>query len=187
MRDLFAADPGRFCRFSLRLDDILFDYSKNRITDTTLALLCGLARQAGVETKRDAMFGQGSQGRIGGTGKTGAGQDALGDGDGLVAQTFQVDDRPGIADDTAQIQGDRLFQGQQSEAGLVDVAGLVVHRSFAVRHRPGRFSVLIEIGGCRVLAGLPHQGGQMRDAPLEGVQFRVEVRSRFHAFIGQRL
>jgi len=56
MRDLFAADPGRFCRFSLRLDDILFDYSKNRITDTTLALLCGLARQAGVETKRDAMF-----------------------------------------------------------------------------------------------------------------------------------
>ena len=56
MRDLFAADPGRFERFSLRLDDILFDYSKNRITEKTMALLFDLARQAGVEAKRDAMF-----------------------------------------------------------------------------------------------------------------------------------
>ena len=33
MRDLFAQDPQRFERFHLRLDDILFDYSKNRITE----------------------------------------------------------------------------------------------------------------------------------------------------------
>ena len=32
MRDLFAQDPQRFERFSLRVGDILFDYSKNRIT-----------------------------------------------------------------------------------------------------------------------------------------------------------
>jgi len=56
MRDLFAADPGRFGKYSLRLDDILFDYSKNRATDETMALLFDLARQAGVETRRDAMF-----------------------------------------------------------------------------------------------------------------------------------
>jgi len=56
MRDLFAADPCRFDRFSLRLGDILFDYSKNRITEATMALLFELARQAGVEAKRDAMF-----------------------------------------------------------------------------------------------------------------------------------
>lgn len=56
MRDLFVADPCRFDRFSLRLDDILFDYSKNRVTETTMALLFDLARQAGVEAKRDAMF-----------------------------------------------------------------------------------------------------------------------------------
>jgi len=56
MRDLFAADPGRFDNYSLRLGDILFDYSKNRVTDETLGLLFNLARQAGVEARRDAMF-----------------------------------------------------------------------------------------------------------------------------------
>jgi hypothetical protein len=30
MRDLFAGDPQRFSKFSLRMGDILFDYSKNR-------------------------------------------------------------------------------------------------------------------------------------------------------------
>jgi glucose-6-phosphate isomerase len=56
MRDLFAQDPGRFARFSLRLDDILFDFSKNRITDETLGLLCDLARQADLAKWIEAMF-----------------------------------------------------------------------------------------------------------------------------------
>ncbi len=56
MRDLFDADPKRFERYSLRLDDILFDYSKNRITDTTLRHLFDLARQAGLSSKIEAMF-----------------------------------------------------------------------------------------------------------------------------------
>jgi len=56
MRALFAADPGRFARFSLALDDFLLDYSKNRITQDTLGLLTALARAAGVEARRDAMF-----------------------------------------------------------------------------------------------------------------------------------
>ena len=56
MRELFAADPGRARRFSLELDDLLLDYSKNRITEETLRLLLGLARKAGVEGWRDRMF-----------------------------------------------------------------------------------------------------------------------------------
>ena len=48
MRDLFAADPQRFERFSLRMDDILFDYSKNRVTEETLRLLFDLARHPAV-------------------------------------------------------------------------------------------------------------------------------------------
>ncbi|MEO5337859.1 MAG: glucose-6-phosphate isomerase [Magnetospirillum sp. WYHS-4] len=55
MRDLFAADPGRFGRFSLRLGDLLLDYSKNRIDGETMTLLVDLARQAGVETLRARM------------------------------------------------------------------------------------------------------------------------------------
>ena len=37
MRDLFAQDPQRFERFSLMAGDILFDYSKNRITQKRCA------------------------------------------------------------------------------------------------------------------------------------------------------
>ena len=39
MKDLFANDPARFEKFSLKFDDILFDYSKNIITEKTLQLL----------------------------------------------------------------------------------------------------------------------------------------------------
>ena len=56
MRDLFARDPQRFERFSLRLGDILLDYSKNRITAETMALLLDLARQTNVAGKIEAMF-----------------------------------------------------------------------------------------------------------------------------------
>ncbi|MBB4264403.1 glucose-6-phosphate isomerase [Roseospira visakhapatnamensis] len=57
MRALFEADPERFERFSLRLGDLLLDYSKNRVTAETMALLMDLARESGVEDKRDALFG----------------------------------------------------------------------------------------------------------------------------------
>ena len=57
LRDLFDADPGRFTAFSRRLgDDILFDFSKNRITTKTFGLLASLANQAGLDRKIAAMF-----------------------------------------------------------------------------------------------------------------------------------
>lgn len=56
MRDLFAWDPQRFELFSLRAGEILFDYSKNRVTPETIELLCDLARQANVAGKIEAMF-----------------------------------------------------------------------------------------------------------------------------------
>ena len=56
MRSLFGRDPQRFERFSLRLGDILFDYSKNRITQETISLLIELARQADLAAKIEAMF-----------------------------------------------------------------------------------------------------------------------------------
>jgi glucose-6-phosphate isomerase len=56
MRDLFAQDPRRFECFSLRFGDILFDYSKNRVTQDTMGLLFDLARQANLTDKIEAMF-----------------------------------------------------------------------------------------------------------------------------------
>ena len=56
MRDLFDSDPERFDRYSMTFNDFLVDFSKHRITDETLPLLRNLAKEAGVEHLRDAMF-----------------------------------------------------------------------------------------------------------------------------------
>ncbi|MGV9737687.1 glucose-6-phosphate isomerase, partial [Rhodococcus aetherivorans] len=42
LRGLFAADPGRAQRFSLTVGEWYIDYSKHRITDTTVGLLLEL-------------------------------------------------------------------------------------------------------------------------------------------------
>ena len=56
LRSLFAEDPRRFEKYSLRLGDLLFDYSKHRTTDVTLRLLLDLADQAELRKKIDRMF-----------------------------------------------------------------------------------------------------------------------------------
>ncbi len=56
MRDLFEADPKRFDKYSLKFADILFDYSKHRITDETMPLLLQMAHEAKIEQWRDKMF-----------------------------------------------------------------------------------------------------------------------------------
>ncbi|MFA7430245.1 MAG: glucose-6-phosphate isomerase, partial [Rhodospirillaceae bacterium] len=57
LRALFAADPSRFERFSLRVDTVLLDFSKNLISAETLGLLLALAREQGVEEWRNRMMG----------------------------------------------------------------------------------------------------------------------------------
>lgn len=56
MKDLFAADKERFNKFHLRLEDILFDYSKNIITEKTLSLLLQLAEECKLKESIEAMF-----------------------------------------------------------------------------------------------------------------------------------
>ncbi len=56
MRDMFADDPERFGKFSVQLDDIIYDYSKNRINDTTIELLLELANESGLSTAIKKMF-----------------------------------------------------------------------------------------------------------------------------------
>lgn len=56
LRDLFAGNPLRFQKFSLRWNDLLIDYSKNRITEQTMSLLFDLARQADVKGWTERMF-----------------------------------------------------------------------------------------------------------------------------------
>jgi len=56
LRELFQGDPARFPRLCASACGLLLDYSRNAITDETLALLMALARQQGVEAQREAMF-----------------------------------------------------------------------------------------------------------------------------------
>ncbi len=56
IRAAFAADPGRFGKFSVSFDDLTMDYSKTAVNDDILALFETLAEAAGVAKKRDEMF-----------------------------------------------------------------------------------------------------------------------------------
>jgi glucose-6-phosphate isomerase len=56
MSELFKADPSRFQTFSVQFQDILLDYSKNKITPETMSLLFALMREQGVEAYREKMF-----------------------------------------------------------------------------------------------------------------------------------
>ncbi len=56
MKDLFAKNPNRFEEMSLQLGDILFDYSKNLITQETLEKLLNLADDCKLKAAKEAMF-----------------------------------------------------------------------------------------------------------------------------------
>ncbi|KZO98617.1 glucose-6-phosphate isomerase [Calocera viscosa TUFC12733] len=64
LKELFASDPSRFSKFHREYSSpagsppvsILYDFSKNLITEPILATLLSLIREAGVESERDAMF-----------------------------------------------------------------------------------------------------------------------------------
>jgi glucose-6-phosphate isomerase len=56
LRQLFAADAGRGTAMTVTAGDLTLDYSKHRITGATLGALMAVARRAGVEERRDAMF-----------------------------------------------------------------------------------------------------------------------------------
>jgi len=56
LRELFAADPARGRRLAVEAAGIYLDYSKNRVTDETLALLLQLAAECGLRERIDAMF-----------------------------------------------------------------------------------------------------------------------------------
>jgi glucose-6-phosphate isomerase len=55
MKDLFAGDPNRFKKYSVKFEDILVDFSKNIIDDKAFGLLLQLARECGL---KDAIVSQ---------------------------------------------------------------------------------------------------------------------------------
>ena len=64
LRELFAQDPKRGERLTAEAAGLYLDYSKNRITDETLALLLQLAEQSGLRARIDAMRAAGADDMI---------------------------------------------------------------------------------------------------------------------------
>jgi glucose-6-phosphate isomerase len=56
MKDLFFNDTERFSRFSIQMGDVLFDYSKNIITENTVEILLELAADCKLKDAVEAMF-----------------------------------------------------------------------------------------------------------------------------------
>ena len=56
MREMFASDPKRFEKYSVRWSDFLLDYSKNRISEQTMSLVFDLAHEADLKTRTEQMF-----------------------------------------------------------------------------------------------------------------------------------
>ncbi|NNU34226.1 glucose-6-phosphate isomerase [Mucilaginibacter sp. S1162] len=56
LKGLFDSDNERFAKFSVQFEEILLDYSKNRITDQTIALLLQLAKECRLNDAINAMF-----------------------------------------------------------------------------------------------------------------------------------
>jgi glucose-6-phosphate isomerase len=56
LRHLFDSDPERGTRMTVSAADLYLDYSKHRVTVEAMTALMAVARAAGVEARRDAMF-----------------------------------------------------------------------------------------------------------------------------------
>jgi len=56
LKEMFDTDDQRFNKFSIQFEDILLDYSKNRIDDETIALLIQLAKECSLKEAIDAMY-----------------------------------------------------------------------------------------------------------------------------------
>ncbi|KAF3930762.1 hypothetical protein ABW20_dc0100560 [Dactylellina cionopaga] len=112
LKNLFASDPDRFSKFSHTFKNaadgnpILFDFSKNFITEDTINLLVKLAEEAGVEKLRDAMF---AGDKINFTEKRAVYHVALRN---VINQPMQVDGRSVVEDTTSVLDHMKEFSEQ---------------------------------------------------------------------------
>lgn len=112
LKDSFENDPNRFEKFSRTFkntadkSEILFDFSKNFITEETLSLLIQLAKEAGVEKLRDEMF---AGEKINFTEKRAVYHVALRN---VTNQPMQVDGKSVVEDVNEVLEHMKVFSGQ---------------------------------------------------------------------------
>ena len=130
MRQLFLDDPARFQTYSLKLESLLFDFSKNRINEDTIRLLIELAEQADMRNWIERLF---DGGEINSTEHRAALHSAL----------RNRSDRPVFVDGRDVMSDVRRVQGQMREFSLAVRSG--AHRGYT--GKPVTDIVNIGIGG----------------------------------------
>ena len=116
--DLFASDSQRFNSLSKQFDDLLIDFSKEKVTAETLRLLCDLARAAQLERWRDQLF---SGDTVNFTEHRAVLHMALREGAGDVVMVDGADVMPGVREVRQRCdrsQSARLRQKPESVRGL---------------------------------------------------------------------
>ncbi len=99
LRDLFASDNDRGSKFSLKWNDFLVDYSKNRIDGETMALLLELAEEVGLSKAIEGYFGgeliNQTEGRavLHTALRAKKGDTVLVDGENVVEEVYQVKEK----------------------------------------------------------------------------------------------
>ncbi|WP_431162273.1 glucose-6-phosphate isomerase [Flagellimonas beolgyonensis] len=99
LRDLFASDKDRGSKFSLKWNDFLVDYSKNRIDGETMALLLELAEEVGLSKAIEGYFGgeliNQTEGRavLHTALRAKKGDTVLVDGENVVEEVYQVKEK----------------------------------------------------------------------------------------------
>ncbi|HAA21959.1 MAG TPA: glucose-6-phosphate isomerase [Cytophagales bacterium] len=111
MKEWFASDPKRFEKLSLQFEDILLDYSKNRITEETLQLLTQLADEVNLKGAIDQMFGGAKINKLEGRAVLHV---ALRNRSNRPIEVDGADVMPGVNEVLAQMKGfsDKLLSGE---------------------------------------------------------------------------
>jgi len=126
LRDLFASDNDRGSRFSLKWNDFLVDYSKNRINGETMAFLLELAEEVGLSKAIEGYFGgeliNQTEGRavLHTALRAKKGDTVLVDGENVVEEVYQVKQKIKLFSE-AVISGDRKGHTGKAFTDVVNI------------------------------------------------------------------
>ncbi len=124
LRDLFAADPDRFAKFSAEYDGLLLDYSRQRVDDKVLAGLLELVRTVDLTSWIEQLM---SGKPVNNTEQRPALHTALRDPDGDPVFENDCDVKPAIRDVLATMRAliDKLHSGRLQGASKMPIRHVV--------------------------------------------------------------
>ncbi len=169
IKDHFSSDPNRFEKYSIKFEDILIDYSKNRVDDETMSLLMKLADEVKLQECKEKMFG-GHQINLterravlhvalrnrSGAPMTHQGQDVMKDINGVLDQMKRFTDRL-HSGEMKGYSGKRIAHVVNIGIGGSDLGPYMVCEALKPFEKPGISTHFVSnIDGSHLLSALEH-------------------------------